>query len=367
MHPRVSVSGLCFPGLSATDAIEAIAGLGAANASITGAKARASGAGPVVAAARRHGVRIVTTTGALGLDLSSAEASDASRRRAEQDIDLAAAVGATVMYGLTGPRTSARWDASADAYVNAVAQLASYAAERGVRLAIEPTSWLYSDLTFVHTFHDALLVAPRAGMGICLDAFHVWTEAGLREEIAAHAGLIAHVQLSDMTPGSRALPCRAVPGDGDVPLATVVQWLFEAGYPGVFDCELNGPAIDAIGHHAAAARAASWLDKLLAELGGPGKPDPRGTNQDYLVIRLRASLTVPLAPERLEISCPTAHRDRPRATGWGRPTCGSSGTLRSRSSPWTARRPGTRSRRRCTSASATRSAGWTRTRSLRAC
>jgi len=267
VHPRISVSGLCFPELSATEAIEAIAGLGAANASITGTKARESGAESVVAAGRRHGVKIIATTGALGLDLSSGRASEASLRRAEQDIDLAAAVGAAVMYGLAGPRTSARWDACADAYVNAVSGLVGYAADRGVTLAIEPTSWLYADLTFIHTFHDALLVAPRAGMGVCLDAFHVWTEAGLREEIGAHAGLIAHVQLSDMTRGSRAFPCRAVPGEGDVPLAAVVQWLLDAGYPGVFDCELNGPAIDAMGHHVAAAQAANWLDKLLAELG----------------------------------------------------------------------------------------------------
>ena len=136
------------------------------------------------------------------------------------------------MYGLVGPRTAARWDACADAYVNAVGELVGYAADRGVTLAIEPTSWLYADLTFIHTFHDALLVAPRAGLGICLDAFHVWTEAGLREEISEHVGLIAHVQLSDMVRGSRALPCRAVPGDGDVPLAAVVQWLLDAGYAG---------------------------------------------------------------------------------------------------------------------------------------
>ena len=171
------------------------------------------------------------------------------------------------MYGLAGPRTSARWDACADAYVNAAGDLAGYAAGRGVTLAIEPASWLYADLTFIHTFHDALLVAPRAGMGICLDAFHVWTEAGLREEIGAHAGLIAHVQLSDMTRGIAVAAVPGRPGDGDVPLAAVVQWLLDAGYPGVFDCELNGPAIDAIGHHAAAAQAANWLDKLLEELG----------------------------------------------------------------------------------------------------
>ncbi len=267
MHPRVCVSGLCFPRLSAVEAIEAIGGIGAVNASMPGHKIRYSGAGAVVAAGGRCGVKIVATTGALGLDLSSGQASRASLRRAEQDIDLAAAVGAAVMYGLAGPRTSARWDACADAYVNAAGELAGYAADRGVTLAIEPTSWLYADLTFIHTFHDALLVAPRAGMAICLDAFHVWTEAGLREEIGEHVSLIAHVQLSDMTRGSRSLPCRAVPGAGDVPLAAVVRWLLDAGYPGVFDCELNGPAIDAIGHHAAAAQAAGWLDGLLGELG----------------------------------------------------------------------------------------------------
>jgi sugar phosphate isomerase/epimerase len=266
MHPRVCVSGLCFPGLSAVDALEAVAWLGVASTSVTGAKVRECGAGAVIAASRRYGVKIVTTTGALGLDLSSGHASGASLGRARADIDLAAAVGASVMYGLAGPRTSARWDASADAYVNAAGALAGYAADRGVLLAVEPTSWLYADLTFVHSFHDALAVAPRAGMGICLDAFHVWTESGLREEIGQHADLIGHVQLSDMVPGSRALPCRAVPGDGNVPLAAIVGWLLDAGYAGVFDCELGGPAIDAVGHQTAAARTARWLDALLREL-----------------------------------------------------------------------------------------------------
>jgi sugar phosphate isomerase/epimerase len=171
------------------------------------------------------------------------------------------------MYGLVGPRPTARWDASADAYVNAAGELSGYAADRGLRLAIEPTSWLYSDLTFIHSFHDAVLVASRAGMGVCLDAFHVWTEAGLRDAISAHVDLIAHVQLSDMTRGARSLPCRDIPGAGDIPLAAIVQWLLEAGYAGVFDLELNGPAIDAIGHHAAAAQTGAWLDTTLKELG----------------------------------------------------------------------------------------------------
>lgn len=267
LHPRVCVSGLCFPGSPAAGVIDAVAGLGATATSLTGAVVREAGAQAVAAAARRRGVRVVTVTGALGLDLSSAQAARTAGDRARADVDQAAAAGATVMYGLTGPRTGERWDACADAYVNAARDIAGYAADRGVRLAVEPTSWLYADLTFVHTFRDATLLAPRAGMGICLDAFHVWTEAGLREDIAAHASLIAHVQLSDMTPGARSLPCRAVPGDGNVPLAALARWLQQAGYRGVFDLELNGPAIDAEGHAAAAARAAAWLSGLLADLG----------------------------------------------------------------------------------------------------
>jgi sugar phosphate isomerase/epimerase len=104
-------------------------------------------------------------------------------------------------------------------------------------------------------------------MGVCLELFHVWTEAGLRRDLREHIGSVSHVQLSDMARGSRALPCRAVPGDGDVPLAAIVSWLLDAGYEGAFDCELSGPEIDAAGHRAAATRAATWLDALLVELG----------------------------------------------------------------------------------------------------
>ena len=46
-----------------------------------------------------------------------------------------------------------------------------------------------------------------------------------------------------------------------------VEWLLEAGYQGTFDCELNGPDIDAMGHSEAAAQSARWLDALLTRLG----------------------------------------------------------------------------------------------------
>ncbi len=66
-----------------------------------------------------------------------------------------------------------------------------------------------------------------------------------------------------MDPGARSLPCRAVPGDGNVPVVQVLEALLDAGYAGPIDLELNGPRIDSRGHLAAATRAARWLSDTL--------------------------------------------------------------------------------------------------------
>ena len=266
-HPRIAVSGLCFPDLSAVESVEMVAGLGVAKSSMTSTKLRESGAAAVVGACRQHGVEVVTTTALARFDLSPGADVAEQLQRAREDIDQAAAVGATSVYTITGPRVHADWADDADAYARLAGNLVDYAAERNVVLAVEPTNWLYADLSFFHSFHDSVAFASRTGLRVCLDVFHVWTESELRQDIKNHVDLICHVQLSDMERGARSLPCRAVPGDGDVPLRAIVRWLLDAGYEGVFDIELSGPSIDKLGHHEAARRSARWLDALLAELG----------------------------------------------------------------------------------------------------
>jgi len=267
LHPRVAVSGLCFPDLSAVEAVEAIGALGAAKTSMTSAKLLESGTGAVIEACRRNGVDVVTTTALARFDLSPGADVSVQLQRAREDIARAEAVGATSVYTLTGPRAYPDWADNVDAYARVVAELADYAAARNVALAVEPASWLYADLTFVHSFHDSVAFAARTGLQVCLDLFHVWTEGDLREDIKDHIDLISHVQLSDLQRGGRSLPCRAVPGDGDVPIRSIAACLLEAGYQGAFDLELSGPSIDQLGHHEAARRSARWLDALLTELG----------------------------------------------------------------------------------------------------
>jgi sugar phosphate isomerase/epimerase len=267
LHPRIAVSGLCFPALSAVESVEMVAGLGVAKTSMTSTKLLESGAAAVVGACRRHGVEVVTTTALARFDLSPGADVTQQLQRAREDIDQAAAVGATSVYTITGPRVHADWADNADAYARLAGNLVDYAAERNVALAVEPANWLYADLSFVHSFHDSVAFASRTGMRVCLDIFHVWTESELRQDIKNHIDLICHVQLSDMERGARSLPCRTIPGDGDVPIRAIVRWLLDAGYEGVFDLELSGPSIDKLGHREAARHSATWLDALLAELG----------------------------------------------------------------------------------------------------
>jgi sugar phosphate isomerase/epimerase len=75
------------------------------------------------------------------------------------------------------------------------------------------------------------------------------------------------VQVSDYVLGDRTTPCRAVPGDGAIPLERLIGEVLEAGYGGVFDLELIGPRIEAEGHRPATLRAAEILSEILVKLG----------------------------------------------------------------------------------------------------
>jgi sugar phosphate isomerase/epimerase len=75
------------------------------------------------------------------------------------------------------------------------------------------------------------------------------------------------VQVSDYVLGDRTAPCRAVPGDGVIPLDRILGDVLEAGYQGVFDIELVGPRIAAEGARAATQRAAQTVSEILTRLG----------------------------------------------------------------------------------------------------
>jgi sugar phosphate isomerase/epimerase len=180
-----------------------------------------------------------------------------------ETIDAAAAMGAPTVYTLTGRHFRLGWDEVATLYVEAMQPVIDHARKMGVQLAVEPTNPLYADLSFVHTVADALALVTRCGMSLCVDIYHVWTEARLDEALSTAADRLALVQVSDYVFGDRSMPSRAVPGDGDIPLKEILDCVLDTGYQGLIDLELSGPRIDAEGHIDAARRGATFIEDLL--------------------------------------------------------------------------------------------------------
>jgi sugar phosphate isomerase/epimerase len=185
-------------------------------------------------------------------------------------IGAAAAVGARAISLLTGGRGASTWDDAAQRFCDAVQPCLDDARAAGVALAIENASGLYADIHIAHSLRDTIELAERAGLGICIDLFHSWTEAHLPALVDRALPRTVTVQLSDYVLGDRALPARAVPGDGVIPLEAVVAQVIASGYPHGFDLELIGPRIEREGRREAARRSCDVMSAMLSRLDGAG-------------------------------------------------------------------------------------------------
>lgn len=187
--------------------------------------------------------------------------------RVAEGIDLAARLGAPQVVLTTGPAGSSTWEEAADAFAATLAPLVGRARSVGVELALEHTHSLRADVGFVHTLSDALDLARRVDLGVCLEVNACWGERALAATIADGIDRIGLVQVSDYAIGTTSTPDRLVPGDGDIPLARILGQVLAAGYDGVFELELVGPRIDAEGYASAIGRSLEHLGGLLTDLG----------------------------------------------------------------------------------------------------
>jgi sugar phosphate isomerase/epimerase len=221
-----------------------------------------------VLAEGRYRVETVTHVFMPGQPLSPVEASwQTPRAQLSKLIDIATQINARSIYLLTGGHGTLTWEQAAEAFCAAVAPCAAQAKKAGISLLIEPASVLHADLHIAHSLRDTLALAEQSGLGVCIDFFACWTEAGLQQTIERAVPRCEIVQVSDYVYGDRSLPSRAVPGDGVIPLRRLLEWVLNSGYKGAFDLELLGPRIDREGRVPAVARATDELGKLLQALG----------------------------------------------------------------------------------------------------
>ncbi|MET8061172.1 sugar phosphate isomerase/epimerase family protein [Streptomyces microflavus] len=128
----------------------------------------------------------------------------------------------------------------------ALAELAPYAAERGVRLAIEPLHPMFaSDRCVVSTLAQALDLAerfPAEQVGVVVDTYHVWWDDRAPAQIAraGAGGRIHSFQLADwITPlPAGVLLGRGQLGEGSVDFRTLRAEVEAAGFDGPIEVEI---------------------------------------------------------------------------------------------------------------------------------
>lgn len=129
---------------------------------------------------------------------------------------------------------------------DAIGELAPYAAQRGVRLAIEPLHPMFaSDRCAVSTLDQALAIAeeyPADQVGVVVDTYHLWWDDRAPAAVAraGAAGRIHSFQLADWTTPLPAgvLNGRGQLGTGAIDLAAWCARVAEAGYTGPVEVEL---------------------------------------------------------------------------------------------------------------------------------
>ncbi|MEU6012484.1 sugar phosphate isomerase/epimerase family protein [Streptomyces sp. NPDC047515] len=176
----------------------------------------------------------------------------AERARALDDnraaIDEAAALSTDTLVLVSGglPAGSKDLHGARERIADALGQLAPYAAERGVRLAIEPLHPMFAaDRCVVSTLSQALDLAerfPADQVGVVVDTYHVWWDDQAPAQIARAgvAGRIHSFQLADwITPlPAGVLLGRGQLGDGAVDFRAFRSLVEAAGFDGPIEVEI---------------------------------------------------------------------------------------------------------------------------------
>ena len=175
-------------------------------------------------------------------------ADEAGRRAAFDDnkraVDEAAGIGAPCLVLIGGGLPKGSKDLSGvHAQVrDGLAALLPYARQAGVALALEPLHPMYAaDRGCINTMAHANDLCEQLGdgIGIALDAYHVWWDPDLPRQIARAGKRIISYHVCDwLVPTTDLLLDRGMMGDGVIDLRAMRQMVEAAGYTGAVDVEI---------------------------------------------------------------------------------------------------------------------------------
>lgn len=245
---RFSVNQMTVRGLSLPELTDACARLGVPGVGLWREPVRAYGVEAAAKLVRDAGLTV--TTLCRGGFLTATGPAERAGALADNHaaIDEAAALGTDTLVLVSGGLPAGDQDlhGARERVADALAVLGPYAAERGVRLAVEPLHPMFAaDRCVVSTLAQALDLAerfPAGQVGVAVDTYHIWWDDRAPEQIArAGAGGRIHTfQLADWTTPLPAgvLNGRGQLGDGSVDLRAWKRRVEAAGYTGFIEVEL---------------------------------------------------------------------------------------------------------------------------------
>jgi len=176
----------------------------------------------------------------------SAPTAEERRKRVEDNrvaIEEAALLGAPVLVIVSGPANGQTLADARATVLDGLLEVLPVAEKAGVILGIEPLHPMYAaERSVVVTLKQANDIADRlqsASAGVVVDAYHVWWDPEVMNEIERARGKIVGFHVSDWpVPLPGVLMGRAMMGDGVIALRELRQAVDRTGYDGPIEVEI---------------------------------------------------------------------------------------------------------------------------------
>lgn len=176
----------------------------------------------------------------------SAPTAEERRNRVEDNriaIEEAALLGAPVLVIVSGPANGQTLADARATVLDGLLEVLPLAEKAGVVLGIEPLHPMYAaERSVVVTLKQANDIADRlqsTSAGVVVDAFHVWWDPEIMNEIERARGKIVGFHVSDWpVPLPGILMGRAMMGEGVIELRKLRQAVEKTGYDGPIEVEI---------------------------------------------------------------------------------------------------------------------------------
>ncbi len=176
----------------------------------------------------------------------SAPTAEERRKRVADNraaIEEAALIGAPVLVIVSGPANGQTLDDARATVLDGLMEVLPDAEKAGVVLGVEPLHPMYAaERSVVVTLKQANEIVERLASpaaGVVVDAFHVWWDPDVMDQIERARGKIVGFHVSDWpVPLPGILMGRAMMGDGVIELRRLREAVDAAGYDGPIEVEI---------------------------------------------------------------------------------------------------------------------------------